>query len=133
MKLDVARFALDEQVNQDWTATVEVGTTLHDVLQPEFLANVSSRLRPYDRIRIRVDTGEWYSELLVLSCGRVWAKLIPIFTLDLTTQDVETSQADAADRYLIQYRGPHLKFCVIRRTDKAPIKEQLENKAEAQA
>ncbi len=133
MKLDVTRFSLAEQVNQGWTVTVESGTTLQDVLQPEFFANVSSRLRPYDRMYVRIDTGEWYAELLVLSCGRVWAKLIPVFTLDLTTQDVEVSQADAADRYLIQYRGPHLKFCVIRRVDKAPIKEQLENKAEAQA
>ena len=133
MKLETARFSLDEHVNQGWTMTVEAGTVLEDVLKPEFLANVSSQLRPYDRIRVRTDTGEWYAELLVLTCGRVWAKLIPLFSIDLTSKDVDITQSEASDKYFVQYRGPHLKFCVLRNSDKESIKEHLETKLDAQA
>jgi len=129
--LDPARFTLDEHVNQNWTLTVEAGTTLDDVLKPEFLANVSARLRPYDRIRVRCDTGEFYAELLVLTCGRVWAKLAPIFSIDLSVKAVDLLEGDACDQFLVQFRGPHLKWSVVRKSDKQPVKEQLETKEEA--
>lgn len=129
--LDISRFSLDEHVNQNWTLTVESGTTLDAVLKPEYLANVSARLRPYDRIRVRVDTGEWYAELLVLTCGRVWAKLVPIFTVDLAPKEIEVLESEICDQFFIQWRGPHLRFCVLRKLDKEPIKEQLQSREEA--
>jgi hypothetical protein len=134
--LDPTRVTLDEYVNQNWTVTVEAGTTIEDILKPEFFSNISSKMRPYDHMRVRTDAGEWYGEFLVLSCGRVWAKLAPIFTMDLTSKDIELTQAGVADgmeQYEVAFRGPHLKFCIIRKSDRESIKEQLQTKAEAQA
>jgi len=130
-KLDPARFALGEQVNQYWTVTVESGTTLEDVMRPEFLANVAARLRPYDRISVRVDTGEWYAEFLVVACGRVWAKLVATMELDFTDRNIEVSELNGSEDFFVKYRGPHLKFCVIRKADNEPIKERLDSMAEA--
>jgi hypothetical protein len=132
MKLDPTRFSQGDFINASYTITVEAGTTLDDVLKPEFLANVSNKLRPYDRVHVRIDTGEWYAECLVLSAGRVWAKLMPMLVLDLTTQDVEITQGEAADEYQVAFRGPHLKFCIIRKSDREVIKEQIPTKIEAQ-
>jgi len=129
--LDPSRFELDEHANQNWTLTVEAGTKLKDIMRPEFLANVSARLRPYDRIRARIDTGEWYAELLVITCGRVWAKVVPIFTVDLTSKEIEKIESEAYDQFFVQYRGPHLRWSVIRQADKEPIKEHLSSKEEA--
>lgn len=129
--LDPTRFSLNEHANQDWTLTVEEGTNLEDVLAPAYFANVSSHLRPYDHIRVRVDTGEWYAELLVVSCGRVWAKTIALYSVDLVNKAQEEAEAESFDEYFVQYRGPHLRFCVIRKSDKEPVKERLETKAEA--
>lgn len=133
MSLDPSRFSLDEAANQNWTLTVESNTTLDDVLKPEFLSNVAAKLRPYDRVRVRVDSGEWYAELLVLSCGRVWSKLAVIFHLELADKDIEELEGGLLDQYIIQFRGPHLKHCVVRKLDKEPIKEQCASKQEAQA
>ena len=130
--LDPSRFTLDEHANQNWTLTVEQNTTLDDVLKPEFLANVANRLHPYDRIRVRIDTGEWYAELLVVQCGRVWAKIVPLFTIDLVEKMDEEVEGEAFDQFIIQFRGPHLKFCVVRKIDKEPIKDKLDSKVEAQ-
>lgn len=130
MKLDPARFSLGEYVNQFWTITAEEHTTLDDVLAPEYLGNVASKLRPYDRIAVRTDTGEWYAELLVKSCGRTWAVTTVIFSVDLCTADVEMSQAE---NFEVRWRGPHLKHCVIRMSDHECIKEGCETKVDAQA
>lgn len=132
MSLNPSRFALDEHTNQNWTLTVESGTTLDDVLKPEFLSNVSKQMRPYDRIRVRVDSGEWYAELLVLTCGRAWAKLVVVFKIDLAENSLEELEGDIMDAYFVKWQGPHNKFCVIRKVDKEPIKEQCETKQEAQ-
>lgn len=133
MSLDPSRFALDEYQNSNYTVTVETGTTLDDVLKPEFLANVAPKLRPYDHIRVRVDSGEWYAELLVITCGRVWAKMIPIFTVDLSCKEIEQIESNALDQFYVKHRGPHLGWSVIRRKDNEPIKEQCASKQEAQA
>ena len=129
--LDPTRFSLNEHANQDWTLTVEEGTQLNDVLNPSFLANVAGQLRPYDHIRVRVDTGEWYAELLVVTCGRVWAKTVMLYSVDLVNKAQEDLEAESFDEYFVQYRGPHLRFCVIRKSDKEPVKERLETKVEA--
>ena len=130
MRLDPVRFKSTEHVNNDWTLTVESNVSLEDVLTPEFLANVAAQLRPYDHVRVRTDTGEWYAELLVMSAGRTWAKLRPLYKLDLAATETEVSP-EAQEGYEILHRGPHLKFCVVRKSDKQPLKEQFDTKKEA--
>ena len=131
MSIDSIRFSDSQHTNMNWTATVPAGTTLEDVLNPSYFANVASKITIYDRIQVRVDTGEWYAELLVVSCGRVWAKLVPIVKLDLTSKDDDQLDGEAFEKFIVQYRGPHLKFCVIRKEDSEPIKEHLQTKVEA--
>jgi len=130
MSLDPSRFTENVYVNTDWTLTVERGTSLEDVLNPAFLSNVAARLHPYDHIRVRVDSGEWYAELMVLDCGRVWAKLVVLSKYELVGEAVNAEEMD--DQFYVQHRGPHLKFCVVRKSDKEPIKDQFASKAEAQ-
>lgn len=133
MSLDITRFHEAEHVNRVWSITVDSNTSLAEVLKPAFLANVAHQLRPYDHLQVSVDTGEWYAELLVVSCGRVWAKLVPLVNLDLTSKDADQLEGEAFEKFIVQYRGPHLKFCIVRREDKEPIKEMIQTKAEANA
>lgn len=123
MSLDPARFALDEHVNCNWTVTVEAGTSLEDVANPAFFANIAARLHPYDHIRVRVDTGEYYAELLVLDCGRAWAKTFVLSKYALTN-DADNGLSTGADKdYFVKSLGPHKKWCVLRKSDKEVIKE----------
>lgn len=135
MNLDPARFSLDEHQNQTWTATVEAGTTLKDILQPDFFANVANKMRQYDRIYVRIDTGEWYAELLVLDCGKNWAKTYGILKVDIGEegQHTEDINPEIYERFTVQHRGPHLKWCVIRKSDKEAIKEMCATRSEAQS
>lgn len=133
MFLDPSRFNPADYKNTVWTLTVPADTELEEVLKPEYLANVAGKLTPYDRINVNVDTCEWYAELLVVSCGRVWAKLVPLVVLDLSTKEDDQLEGEAFEKFIVQYRGPHLKFCVVRKEDKEPIKNKCQSKAEANA
>lgn len=131
MSLNQARCAHSEFANTSWTITVEANTTLETVMSPSFLANVASHMRPYDKIMVRTDDGVWYAELLVLTAGRTWVKTKKLVEVRLTTQDVEITESDKFDSYEIKHRGPHLKFCIIRKSDNEPVREQLETKEAA--
>lgn len=130
MSFDPTRFSLDEHVNSNWTMTVEAGTSFEDVCNPAFFSNVAARLHPYDQIRVRIDTGEWYAILLVVDCARTWAKVVPLIApIKLVAEGGEPAEVDS--QYEIKFLGPHKKFCVIRKMDKEAIKEQCATKQEA--
>lgn len=132
MKLDPARIKPTDHEVTDYSITVEMGTKVEDVLRPEFLANVAPRLTPYSKIRVRVDDGSWYAELLVLSVGRTWAKCEPLFVLELTASDTDQTQAEHNDGYKVQFRGEHHKWCAVRKEDGAIVKDQMQTKREAE-
>lgn len=129
MSFDPARFSLSEHVNCNWTATVQAGTALEDVLNPAFFANIANKLHPYDRIVVRVDTGEYYAELLVLDCARTWAKVFVLNKHALVKDETEMVEVD--NQYEVKHLGPHNKWCVIRKLDKETIKEQCTSRQEA--
>lgn len=128
MSLDPARFSRSEFVNTDWTVTVEAGTSLEDVLNSAFFANVAAKMTPYDHIRVRVDTGEWYAELLVLDCGRNWAKLFKLCEFKLS-RDEEPVEID--NQFAVKHLGPHKKFAVIRKADNEVLRDGFTNKQDA--
>lgn len=134
MALDPARFSLAEQKNQHWCLTAEEGTKIEKVLEPSFYANVAVQVRQYDKVFVRVDSGEWYAELLVTSCGRNWAKVHPLGYIEFAKlQDSESKGGGKpADEYFAKFRGPHLKWCALRTADNECLKDGMESKQEAE-
>lgn len=130
MSLDPARFSRSEYVNTDWTVTVEAGTSLEDVLNSAFFANVAAQMHPYDHIRVRVDTGEWYAELMVLDCGRNWAKLFKLCEHKLTREE-HNEEIDS--QFTVKHLGPHKKYAVIRKSDNETLRDGFTNKHDANA
>lgn len=128
MSLDPSRFRESAFVNTDWTVTVEAGTSLEDVLNSAFFANVAARMNPYDHVRVRVDTGEWYAELMVLDCGRNWAKTMKLCEHRLVREEPEQ---EIDSQFYVKSLGPHKKFAVIRKSDNETIRDGFSNKHEA--
>lgn len=129
MSLDPSRFSQLEFVNSNWVVTVEQNVTLEDVLKPPFFSNVAAQMHPYDHIRVRIDSGEWYAELLVTSCGRGWAKTVVLYEHSLVSIDASQEGGDL-DQYKAEWKGPHRKWTVIRK-DGEIVKEGCADKEEA--
>ncbi len=129
-QLNPARIKGAEYERTVWVVTVEKGTKLEHMQNPSFWSHVSNKLRPWDHIEVRSDDGTIYAEFLVLACDRTWAKVHKLRFESLTTSDVSQTQA-AMEEFELEHRGPHLKWGVIRKSDRAVLKENLQTKGEA--
>ena len=113
-----------------YTVTAYENTEPTDLLNPEYWAHVASDLRAWDKIEARADNGSWYAEFIVLDCSRNWARVHLLTKHDLTTKDVSLSQA-SRDQYEVMHRGPERKWSVVRKSDRAVLKDELSAEAEA--
>jgi hypothetical protein len=108
------RAALAEYERQDWVVNAEEGTTIEDVQEPGYWAHVAARMKPYDRIEVRLETGEWIAELVVVAVDRNWARVSLLGTYDLTVRE---GSVPSAQKHKVLWKGPQHKFCVIRISD----------------
>lgn len=152
LQMAADRFKLAEHERNVHSITIEEGVTRAQLINPAFLAHVAAKLRPYDQIEVRCDDGTLFAKLLVLQAERTWARVHVLEWHNLTTRDVSLSQvgeqaksgaADKAagpdparalmpeDDYLVQWKGPHKKWCVIRKADGAYMREAEPDKAAA--
>ncbi len=132
-QVNPVRFKQFEFVNTKYSLTVESNTTIEDVQTPEFWAHISQQLRPYDDIRIVTDDGSWYADVFVLVAARNWARVKVKYFAQLTTSDVDQSQAEKIDTHRVEYKGPHRKWSVIRNQDDAYLKDGMQTQGEAAA
>lgn len=128
LMLGEQRMELAEYLRQDWVATAEAGTLIDDVIDPGYWSHMASKMKLYDRIEVRMDTGDWLLELLVLDVGRNWARVVILHQHDLQPADGESF---VPDRFTPKFRGPVLKWSVIRAADSHVLIDKLETKQAA--
>jgi len=121
--VNASRFREAEFLRHDWVVTAEFGTTIEEVRDEGYFAHVAARLSPYDEITVRVDDGIWMAKLVVLECGRNWARTAMLHFYKLTTTDIARTMS--MPKVNIIWKGPHLKFCVIRASDNSIIAQEL--------
>jgi hypothetical protein len=128
--LDPQRMGLAEHGRQDWVVNAAAGTSVQDVLNPQYWAHMAAQMQPYDRIDVRLETGEWMLELLVGGVGRNWAQV------HLLHQHELTKLADVmprAQHHRVEWKGPQRKWAVIRLSDDEILQDGKVSRAEAQA
>ena len=111
-----------------WVVTAQAGTTKEDIQKPEFWTQVAIKLKPYNRVDVQSDDGAFFAEYLVLSCDKTYANVKLLNWTDLHAV-VEQPLED----FYPKWRGPHLKWSVIRSSDKEAIKEGFDTKDAAVA
>lgn len=128
--LNPERHKLAEQVRNQWVVNAEEGTTIQDVMEPGYWAHVARELKPYDHVEVRLETGEWVAQMLVISQGLNWAKvhMLQHYVLN-SSQDVPP----ASQKHEVKWRGPQHKWCVVRLSDKQVLDTGRDSQAEAAA
>ncbi len=121
------RFKQAEYVRRDFVVDAEEGTVPADLIVPEYWAHVAESLTPYDRIEVRLETGEWMQELLVVDSSRSWAKVQVLHHHDLRAPVREA----AANGLIVAWKGPHLLHCVIRTSDGEILFKEIRRKEDA--
>jgi hypothetical protein len=127
--VDPQRMQNAEYLRRDWVCTAEEGTTVDDILDPGYWSHIAGQLTIYDRIEVRIDSGEYLLELLVKDKGRNWAQVALLHHHDLVGK-VKTGEA-TADEFEAVFKGPLRKWCVLRKSDSKVLEEKLADKGAA--
>lgn len=111
-----------EFVKVDWCLSAEAGTTIEDILRPEYWAHVATKLRPDAKICVYTEDRAFYAELIVLQVSRVDARVAMILHKDLTDDLRAIDMGNGAAReYEVKWGSPASKYRVIRKSDKEVI------------
>lgn len=115
----------------EWAINPEYGVTVDDMLKPDFWAHVAQKLRPWDKIEARAEDGAYFVEFVVLDAAKTWAKVALVNTPTVFKENVGPSDISIDDKYIAQWKGPQRKWIVVRKVDKASLKEELATKSDA--
>ena len=126
--LNPQRRHLVEAARQDWVVDAEEGTTIDDVLEPAYWSHVAAEFSDLDHVEVRIETGEWIVELTVLQHDRNWAKMF--LRQKYLIQDAMVASTPTA-KHRVEYKGPHLKHCVVRIADSEVIEKGIATKVDA--
>jgi len=109
------RFLLAEAANQRWVVNAEARHTPEDIMNPAYFAHVANKMTIFDEVRVRSENGDWIADLIVVACGDNWARVKVLAVHELKGEDRRVP-TDAIEHY-VDWKGPHHKYCVIRKAD----------------
>lgn len=139
--LPFGRFKPAEHYNNYWAAALAAEHSLDDALKPEFWSHVARVFKPGDLVRIIPEKGDFYANVIVLATGRAFAKVklvdyVPLLPGAEGYEEQDVAEAEAGEPDLLDlevaYKGPHLKHCVIRKSDKTILKDGISAKVDAE-
>jgi hypothetical protein len=127
-RLRHARFELAEQCRTVYFVKPEMGTTVNDMLAPEYWTHVASKLKSLDRIEAVAEDGSWFADFIVLHGGAVSAKVVLLHRVQLETVDPAAMETETHE---VKWRGPVVKWSVVRKSDGLVLKDGFPSKADA--
>lgn len=104
------------------TAQVEQGTSEERLLDPQFWKMVAAQLRMNDRIEVYCEAGSFFAELMVRNVG---TNLVGVQLLRFHQLDQARPSNNLNPDYEITWLGSYNKFGVVRRADKAIIRDKI--------
>ena len=127
--LDPQRFGLAEAMRQDWVVNADEGTTVQEILDPAYWAHIASQFHVFDHVEVRLETGEWILDLIVLDVGRNYARVYVAAKHDFA--EISNEKTSSAITHKVEWKGPQRKHVVIRLADSAALMEGFSNKTDA--
>lgn len=115
-QLQPIRLKFAEHERNQWFVVPEHGTPFEALLDPAYWAHVSAKFKPCDEITVNAEDGSYYARLLVQDAGRLYAKVAELQYTELNAVDVMQG-GPGLQGHEIKWRGPILKWCVLRGKD----------------
>lgn len=123
-QLTPRNFKAADVVRNQWVAQPEFGTPPEALLDKAYWAHVSAQLTRGDIITALAEDNSYWSELLVLEAGKLFAKVVQLRCVQITASQM--LNVSVPEGYEIKFRGPK-KWSVLRGTD--VLKDGMDKKA----
>ena len=117
------------QAYQTWLASVAVGVTEQDCLDPDFWNNVAKKIRPMDRIEVWAKDGIWFGEFRVIFSDDQTARLQKVHSAAIDT--TLTTNLSGDSEYIAEWIAPPVKYGVRRKSDREVVAKGFETLFEA--
>ena len=127
-KLNASRFSAANQVRNVWAVTPEEGTDFDELLRPDYWAHIAKSLRPNDILEVVPDENDYFARLMVRDVGNIWAEVVLLDRYEFEAIEDRTVRPDGL---AVTWKGPHLRFSVIRVADGKVVKTGFAEKAAA--
>ena len=126
--LGPGRLKVGEHARISWDVVVPVEVEIADLEDKNFWSLHAERFTDsVDEVRVIRDDMAWVAYCIVLRHSRNWAQLKVLHFYELG--DVEPRKE--SDTYSIEWKGPHNKWCVLRKSDGDVVKKQLQTREDA--
>jgi len=122
------RFGASEEKRHDFVVDLPISVTLEQAMDPGFWAHVAHEMIPLDHIELRAEDGSWVADLIVAFCERNYAKVV---LKSITKLDEDQVAPASSIKHKIEWKGPHLKYSVIRTADSKVMQSQMRTRDEA--
>ncbi len=112
-----------------WGAVLSAETTLDDATDPAFWSNHAHVVRASDEIRIEWDDGRGLVRAFVRQVSGAGTNMSRVAIAIESTCDFDPIRQlpAAAGGYGIEFRGPHLKFVIVRLSDTKIVGENYDS------
>ena len=105
------RMELADQVRTLYCVTVEMGTTVEQIMHEDYWANVGIGLRPGDILEVMPDNMAWELGLRVVGAGNLWAHVVKRYYHKL---DTGMKRVKIPSLYSVEFGCTHYKWRVLR-------------------
>src|SRR5689334_10959263 len=118
-------------VRRNWVYYPAHGEPLDYVVSdPGYWAHVARLLTIGDWIELCAEDESYWALVRVISVGNVWAK-VKVISQD--TEAVTHVDLPETAQYAIEWKGPKMRFAVIRLSDKQILKGEFQTRSDAGA
>lgn len=124
-KLSTNGLKTAEFSHTNYDVTPGPGVAPEMLLQPSYWGHVAAKLRPRDEITAIPVDGAWYARYLVLHADKVSARLILLEQKPLEQVKPEDTEIET---HRVEWGSPAVKWRVIRKADKAVVKDGFDSK-----
>lgn len=122
-----------EFARQSWRVTPPSGVGIDEVLEPDYWANVASKLTPHDVVEVVPEDGAFYARLFVVSTGKLSAKMQKLEHVTFSGSQKKATKA-AIGEYEVKFSGPSAKWRVHKEKDGALVTtDSFQTREEAEA
>lgn len=133
-KISEARFKPSDFVSKNFTIVVESGTTMEDIMKPEYFCHVAKYLEVGNEIKVMSDDMSLYARLIVLNSTNVSARVFALEYHDLS--DAETSVSAlgvvTSEDYEVVFRGIHSKWSIVKKDGGQVVIDGLDDRRTAE-
>lgn len=105
-----------DYARQSFRATPPAGTTLDEMLAPEYWAHVAQKVNPHDLIEVVPEDGAFFARLFVVSTQKLSMKVAKLEYVEFSTTAIAET-AKVKDEFECKWSGPAAKWRVHRKAD----------------